>query len=109
MIENVSIEVVSPTNVIFANKSQSTVLLFNESLDLIENAFNKACNNKKSFICLTLNDWNIEKNRYMELLKNKQNNFVYIEEKDDIINEDDVNLSVSIANDLFGDSLLEVK
>ncbi len=45
----------------------------------------------------------------MELLKNKQNNFVYIEEKDDIINEDDVNLSVSIANDLFGDSLLEVK
>ena len=109
LIENVSIEVVSPTNVIFANKSQSTVLLFNESLDLIENAFNKACKNKKSFICLTLNDWNIEKNRYMELLKNKQNNFVYIEEKDDIINEDDVNLSVSIANDLFGDSLLEVK
>ena len=50
-----------------------------------------------------------EKNRYMELLKNKQNNFVYIEEKDDIINEDDVNLSVLIANDLFGDSLLEVK
>ena len=109
LIENVSIEVVSPTNVIFANKSQSTVLLFNESLDLIENAFNKACKNKKSFICLTLNDWNIEKNRYMELLKNKQNNFVYIEEKDDIINEDDANLSVSIANDLFGDSLLEVK
>ena len=32
-----------------------------------------------------------------------------LEEKDDIINEDDVNLSVSIANDLFGDSLLEVK
>ena len=29
--------------------------------------------------------------------------------EDDIINEDDVNLSVSIANDLFGDSLLEVK
>lgn len=109
LIENVSIEVVSPTNVIFANKSQSTVLLFNESLDLIENAFNKACNNKKSFICLTLNEWNIEKNRYMELLKNKQNNFIYIEEKDDIINEDGANLSVSIANDLFGDSLLEVK
>ncbi len=109
LIENVSIEVVSPTNVIFANKSQSTVLLFNESLDLIENAFNKACKNKKSFICLTLNDWNIEKSKYMELLKNKQNNFVYIEEKNDIISEDDANLSVSIANDLFGDSLLEVK
>ena len=45
----------------------------------------------------------------MELLKNKQNNFVYIEEKNDIISDDDVNKSVSIANDLFGDSLLEVK
>ena len=109
LIENVSVEVVSPTNVIFADKSQSTVLLFNESLDLIENAFNKSSNNKKSFICLTLNDWNIEKNKYMELLKNKQNNFVYIEEKNDIISDDDVNKSVSIANDLFGDSLLEVK
>ena len=76
---------------------------------MIENAFNKASNNKKSFICLTLNDWNIEKNKYMELLKSKQNNFVYIEEKNDIISDDDVNKSVSIANDLFGDSLLEVK
>lgn len=109
LIENVSIEVVSPTNVIFSHKSQSTVLLFNESLDLIENSFKKVSKIDKSFICLTNDEWNKEKSKYMELLKNKQNNFVYIEEKNDIINDDESNLSVSIANDLFGDTLLEVK
>lgn len=109
LIENVSIEVVSPTNVIFSHKSQSTVLLFNESLDLIENSFKKVSKIDKSFICLTNDEWNKEKSKYMELLRNKQNNFVYIEEKNDIINDDESNLSVSIANDLFGDTLLEVK
>lgn len=109
LIENVSIEVVSPTNVIFSHKSQSTVLLFNESLNLIENSFKKVSKIDKSFICLTNDEWNKEKSKYMELLKNKQNNFVYIKEKNDIINDDESNLSVSIANDLFGDTLLEVK
>lgn len=109
LVEGSSIEVVSPTNVIFSNKSQSTAILFNESLDLIENAFKKVSKIEKCFICLSFDDWNKEKNRYLELLKNKQNNFIYIDEKNDIINGDESNLSVSIANDLFGDSLLEVK
>ena len=41
----------------------------------------------------------------MELLKNKKNNFVYIDEEDKDID----NKSVASASDLFGESLLEIE
>ena len=46
---------------------------------------------------------------YNRINRPKFNPLITRRSEDDIINEDDVNLSVSIANDLFGDSLLEVK
>ena len=104
-VESMSIEVVSPTNVLFSNKSASTVILFNSNLSDIENKFAKNSGVNRKFYCLSVKDWAEEKKKYMELLKNKQNNFVYIDEEDKDID----NKSVASASDLFGESLLEIE
>ena len=105
LVESMSIEVVSPTNVLFSNKSASTVILFNSNLSDIENKFAKNSGVNRKFYCLSVKDWAEEKKKYMELLKNKQNNFVYIDEED----KDFDNKSVASASDLFGESLLEIE
>ena len=105
LVESMSIEVVSPTNVLFSNKSASTVILFNSNLSDIENKFVKNSGVNRKFYCLSVKDWIEEKKKYMELLKNKQNNFVYIDEED----KDFDNKSVASASDLFGESLLEIE
>ena len=105
LVESMSIEVVSPTNVLFSNKSASTVILFNSNLSDIENKFAKNSGVNRKFYCLSVKDWTEEKKKYMELLKNKQNNFVYIDEEDKDID----NKSVASASDLFGESLLEIE
>lgn len=105
LVESMSIEVVSPTNVLFSNKSASTVILFNSNLSDIENKFAKNNGVNRKFYCLSVKDWAEEKKKYMELLKNKQNNFVYIDEED----KDFDNKSVASASDLFGESLLEIE
>lgn len=105
LVESMSIEVVSPTNVLFSNKSASTVILFNSNLSDIENKFAKNSGVNRKFYCLSVKDWAEEKKKYMELLKNKKNNFVYIDEEDKDID----NKSVASASDLFGESLLEIE
>lgn len=105
LIESVNVEVVSPTNVIFSNNSLSTAVLFNESLVEVERRFNKITGVDYKFICLSMNEWFDEKNRFMELKNLKQDNFVYIDEN--LIEKN--NKSVVVANDLFGNSILEIK
>ena len=105
LVESMSIEVVSPTNVLFSNKSASTVILFNSNLSDIENKFAKNSGVNRKFYCLSVKDWTEEKKKYMELLKNKQNNFVYIDEEDKEFDSK----SVASASDLFGESLLEIE
>lgn len=105
LIENVRIEVVSPTNVIFSNMSLSTAVLFNESLIEIEKKFRKDSKCDYKFICLSLSEWLEEKNKYLEMKSMNKDNFVYIDEN--LIEKN--NKSVVRANDLFGNSILEIK
>lgn len=105
LIEGVKVEVVSPTNVIFSNLSLSGSVLFNESLIEIERKFKLFTKNVYKFICLSFNEWNDEKSKFMELKNLKKDNFVYIDEN----SIDKNNKSVVCANDLFGGSILEIK
>ena len=77
----------------------------NYNLSDIENKFAKNSGVNRKFYCLSVKDWTEEKKKYMELLKNKQNNFVYIDEED----KDFDSKSVASASDLFGESLLEIE
>ena len=77
LIEDLQVEVVSPTNVIFSSKSLSTSLLFNNNLELIEKEYQKHTNSTEVFICLDENRWLKEKS---EFIKNKNKKYEYIEE-----------------------------
>ncbi len=77
IIEDTTIEVVSPTNVIFSHKSPSTAVLFNNSVNYIEQEFQKNAINKLNFICLEQSRWLQEKENY---IKNKNKKYEYIPE-----------------------------
>lgn len=104
-VENLNVEVVSPTNVLFSNKSVSTTLLFNNNLDNIEGEFIKYSKRDLKFICLSTSEWEDEKLNYIKLLKSGDHVFTYINENE----KSSDNKSLSSASDIFGDSLLEIK
>lgn len=104
-VEDISVQVVSSTNVLFSAKNQSTAILFNSNLLDIEKTYFNYSKQRLSFICLSLDEWQKEKEKYMLLLKSKKNNFVYIDENVNISN----NKSLESASDIFGDNLLEFK
>lgn len=102
LIEDLQVEVVSPTNVIFSSKSLSTSLLFNNNLELIEKEYQKHKNSTEVFICLDENRWLKEKS---EFIKNKNKKYEYIEE---IKTETEQTEVYNAAKDIFADEIIEV-
>ena len=102
LIEDLQVEVVSPTNVILSSKSLSTSLLFNNNLELIEKEYQKHTNSTEVFICLDENRWLKEKS---EFIKNKNKKYEYIEE---IKTETEQTEVYNAAKDIFADEIIEV-
>jgi len=103
IIEDINIEVVSPTNVLFSHKSPSTTLLFNQLLENLEQEFNKSEKLNLKFICLTEEEWKKEKSKY---IANKDKNYIYIKEPE---NEEKDNKVLNSAISIFDESTIEVK
>lgn len=77
IIEDTTIEVVSPTNVIFSHKSPSNSVLFNNHINQIEQEFQKNTQKKLNFICLEQTRWLLEKEKFIQ---NKNKKYEYISE-----------------------------
>ena len=101
LIEDVNVEVVSPTNVIFSHKSSSTALLFNQSLNNLEQEFNNSEKYKIKFICLTSEEWEKEK---QEFISNKNKKYEYIEEP----NTEKESELLTTAMDIFDENIIEI-
>ena len=101
LLEDLSIEVVSPTNVLFSIKSSSTALLYNEKSNLIEEELLKSEKINIKTICLTDDEWQKEKKQF---IKNKDKEYSYIDEPK--INED-VKI-IDSALDIFAEEIVEV-
>lgn len=102
IIEDISIQVVSSKNVLFSHKSPSTVILFNDSLNILEQEFYKIEKIKTKFICISEADWLLEKKKFIE---NKNKKYEYIEEPTDT---DDTEKVVDSAIDIFDEDTIEV-
>ena len=101
-IENAEICVVSKTNVIFSFKYDSEALIFNKNAILIETRFNDQFNEDYRFVALSNDEWNVEKNNF---INNKNKVYVYITENNI---EEDIE-SKDLAMDIFGDDIIEVR
>jgi len=103
-IENSNIEVVSEYSVIFSFKSLSDAIIFNQNIEDIENAFTKNNSKKIKFIALSNEEWLNEKNKFIE---NKKKKYEFIDEI--INNKEEIIKTKSIAEDIFGDELIEIR
>lgn len=103
-IETANVEVVSSTNVIFSFKSDNEAILFNNNIETIEVKYNEANNSNYKFIALSINKWNVEKQKFID---NKNKVYKYLDE-DDIINNESDSKAKNIADDLFGDNIVEI-
>ena len=101
-VENCKVEVVSTTNVIFSSKRTSDAVIFNDNLELIESLINGKNENKYQIICLSSDEWNEEKKNY---IKNKNKKYEYIFEDNKVEKSEALN----IANDVFGDNIVELR
>lgn len=102
-IENGNVEVVSKTNVIFSFNSNSDSVIFNKNLITIESKYNNEFDSKFNFIALSLDEWNVEKKKY---INNKNKKYEYIDEKKIEI-KDNIKTK-NIAEDIFGKDIIEI-
>lgn len=103
-IETANVEVVSSTNVIFSFKSDNEAILFNNNIETIEVKYNESNNSNYKFIALSINEWKVEKQKFID---NKNKVYKYLDENDIINNESD-SKAKNIADDLFGDNIVEI-
>ena len=103
-VENGNVEVVSKTNVIFSFKSISDAIIFNKNLLSIESKYNDYNKKEYKFIGLSLDEWNVEK---QEFINNKNKKYEYINEDMQEIIE---NIKTKdIAENIFGEDIIEIK
>lgn len=102
LVQDSSVEVVSPTNIIVSTSYYSNSVLFNELATEIEQKLKSEFNVDKKIICLDIETWNKEKNNYIKNKKNKK--YVYIPEPEIEKN----NETLASAEDLFGNELVEI-
>ena len=102
--ENLNVEVVSSTNALFSFPSINEAILFNSNINLIEDIFNKLNNTKYKFIALSIEEWKIEKDKY---IKCKDKNYKYIDEKIEVKEQNIKNKN--IAEDIFGNDIIEIR
>lgn len=107
-MEPSNVEVVSKTNVIFSFKNDSEAIIFNNNIDNIESKYNEMFKSDYKFVGLSIDEWNVEKKKFIE---NKNKKYEYLDEN--VIIKEETNESDSdikdIADDLFGDSLVEIE
>lgn len=103
-IETANVEVVSSKNVIFSFKSDNEAILFNNNIETIEVKYNESNNSNYKFIALSINEWKVEKQKFID---NKNKVYKYLDE-DDIINNESDSKAKNIADDLFGDNIVEI-
>ncbi len=101
-VENANIVVVSKTNTMFAFEKESESLLFNTNLSVIEDKFNELNNLTSKFISLSNEEWNVEKNNF---INNKDKKYEYIEE---IVEEESFEAK-DLAEDIFGNDIIEIR
>jgi len=101
-IETAEICVVSKTNVLFSFKGESDAIIFNKNVFLIELKFNEINNSNYKFIALSNDEWNVEKNKF---INNKNKIYKYINEKNI---EEEVD-SKDLALDIFGNEIIEIR
>lgn len=104
-IENINIEVVSQTNVLFSFRTDAEAILFNENLILVENTFNEKNKTNYKFLALSESEWIIEKQKFIE---NKEKKYVYLEENIEESNNDNVK-TFDLAEDIFGEDIIEIR
>ena len=104
-IENGNIEVVSETNVIFSFKTLSDSIIFNNNLLFIESKYNDKFEKNLKFIGISMEEWNKEKQKF---INNKYKKYEYIDELKEIEIKEDIKTK-NIAEDIFGDDILEIK
>ena len=94
---------VGEKNIILLSDYDNISDRINDDYKLIEDFICKVFGSVYNVICLNKNEWEIEKNKFME---NKKNNVVYtyIEEKKD---EEEVHDSVSELIDIVGEDMIE--
>ena len=101
-IESASICVVSKTNVLFSFKNDIETIIFNKNITVIENQYNDTYKSDYKFIGLSNEEWNIEKNKF---INNKNKDYKYISEE---IFEENIE-SKDLASDIFGDDIIEIR
>ena len=104
-VENTSVEVVSKTNVLFSFKTASEAILFNENLINLENSFNEFSNTNYKFFALSQDEWS---NAKKEFINNKSKKYVYMEENVIESSNDNVK-NFGIAENIFGDDIIEIR
>jgi len=103
-IENSKVEVVSEYGVILSFESETNAIIFNQNLEEIENTFFEKFKNKIKLVALSSDEWLKEKS---EFIKNKNKKYEYQDEKN-IIKEENMKIK-SIAEDIFGEDIIEIK
>lgn len=94
--------------VIISNNSYATANLINENLPTIEETFNKKFNASYKFIALNEERWKIEKQTYIENIKNKVE-YKIIEEKNESVKEEEPNDGlIDIALNIFDKNKIEI-
>ena len=102
-IDKSTIEVVSPTNVLFSFKNETEAIVFNKHLSSIEKNYNDNNKTNYKFYALSLKEWKEEKETY---INNKDKNYSYIDENM-VIKKEEVKIQ-TMAEELFGDSIIEI-
>ena len=99
-----NVEVVSKTNVLFSFKSKSDALIFNNNLLSIESKYNNEYNSDYKFIALSLDEWSVEKAKFINNIEKK---YEYIQEIS--IEKEECIRSKELATDIFGEDIIEIK
>ncbi len=102
LFENSSIEVVSPTNVLFSANTFSNSVLFNFISEDLLSDFIKVTKKSLKFVFIDKDRWKKERDKF---IKSKNKNYSLIKEP----KTEEKNQAIDAAEKLFGDSLVEIK
>ncbi len=100
---------VSSTNVIIVSQLESTSLLINRQIDEISDYLCEFFDRELQFIALTIEEWQKEKQKYIENMKQGKK-YELIEESPIIIEKSDLEISISekIAQEVFEHDKIEI-
>ncbi|MDE6142314.1 MAG: hypothetical protein K2G03_06890, partial [Bacilli bacterium] len=101
VIKSSTLQVASPTNIIFLTSSESIKVVGNSKLYDLESKVNSLYNTNYKFIFITKEDWDSFMKDYT-----KDKKFVLMDESEYI--NDDTN-SVKLAEDIFGNDKLNIE